>query len=76
MRLGDLFDVDADHRLAQPSRHLGQHVGVVVEGGGFDDRGGAVLGAPDLKMPEPTNTPSAPSCIIIAASAGWRSRRR
>jgi len=23
-----------------------------------------------LKMPEPTNTPSAPSCIIIAASAG------
>ena len=21
-------------------------------------------------MPEPTNTPSAPSCIIIAASAG------
>ena len=27
-------------------------------------------GLPDLKMPEPTNTPSAPSCIIIAASAG------
>ena len=27
-------------------------------------------GSPDLKMPEPTNTPSAPSCIIIAASAG------
>jgi hypothetical protein len=23
-----------------------------------------------LKIPEPTNTPSAPSCIIIAASAG------
>jgi len=27
-------------------------------------------GLPDLKMPDPTNTPSAPSCIIIAASAG------
>ena len=25
---------------------------------------------PDLKIPEPTNTPSAPSCIIRAASAG------
>jgi len=24
----------------------------------------------DLKMPEPTNTPSMPSCIIRAASAG------
>ncbi|PBI82560.1 hypothetical protein BKP42_68550 [Rhodococcus erythropolis] len=28
------------------------------------------FGLPDLKMPDPTNTPSAPSCIIIAASAG------
>src|SRR4029450_2714600 len=27
-------------------------------------------GLPDLKIPEPTKTPSAPSCIIIAASAG------
>ena len=27
-------------------------------------------GLPDLKMPEPTNTPSAPICIIRAASAG------
>ena len=27
-------------------------------------------GSPDLKMPEPMKTPSAPSCIIIAASAG------
>src|SRR5213080_3748882 len=27
-------------------------------------------GSPDLKMPLPTKTPSAPSCIIIAASAG------
>ena len=27
-------------------------------------------GSPDLKMPEPTKTPSAPSCIISAASAG------
>ena len=27
-------------------------------------------GSDDLKMPEPTNTASAPSCIISAASAG------
>ncbi len=27
-------------------------------------------GSPDLKIPEPTKTPSAPSCIIMAASAG------
>src|SRR3954462_1144936 len=27
-------------------------------------------GSSDLKMPEPTKTPSAPSCIISAASAG------
>src|SRR5438105_3099928 len=27
-------------------------------------------GSSDLKIPEPTNTPSAPSCIISAASAG------
>ena len=29
-----------------------------------------LAGSPDLKMPEPTNTPSAPRCIIRAASAG------
>ena len=27
-------------------------------------------GLPDLKIPDPTKTPSASSCIIIAASAG------
>ena len=27
-------------------------------------------GSPDLKIPEPTNTPSAPSCMQSAASAG------
>ena len=27
-------------------------------------------GLSDLKMPEPTKTPSAPSCIIMAASEG------
>ena len=30
----------------------------------------ACAGSSDLKMPEPTNTPSAPSCIISDASAG------
>ena len=69
--LRDVLHVDADHGLAEPARHLGQHVGIVVERGGLDDRRGPrSAGLPDLKMPEPTNTPSAPSCIIIAASAG------
>lgn len=29
-----------------------------------------LAGSPDLKIPEPTNTPSIPSCIMRAASAG------
>ena len=70
MRLRNLLHVDADHWLAQPARHLGQHVGVVVERGGLDDRGGALRGIARLEDPDPTKTPSAPSCIIIAASAG------
>ena len=44
----------------------------VVEVGGRLDDGARALAAGSalLKMPEPTNTPSAPSCIISAASAG------
>ena len=33
-------------------------------------RAARVAGSSDLKMPEPTNTPSAPSCITSDASAG------
>ncbi len=33
-------------------------------------RGPVAAGSSDLKIPEPTNTPSAPSAIISAASAG------
>ena len=33
-------------------------------------------GLPDLKMPEPPKTPAAPSCIIIAASAGFFTTRQ
>ena len=29
-----------------------------------------LAGLPDLKMPEPTKTPSQPNCIMSAASAG------
>jgi hypothetical protein len=68
--LGDLVDVDADHGLTEATGDLGDDVGVVVEGGRLDDRDARSAGLPDLKMPEPTKTPSAPSCIIIAASAG------
>ena len=42
VRLRDLLDVDADHRLAEPARDLGDHVGVVVERGGLDDGLGAL----------------------------------
>src|SRR2546429_685542 len=38
--LRDVVDVDADHGLAEPTGDLGDHVGVVVEGGGLDDGGG------------------------------------
>ena len=33
-------------------------------------------GSSDLKMPEPTNTPSAPSCITAPRRPAWRCRRR
>ena len=49
MRLRDLFDVDAHHRLTQAAGHLGQHIGVVVEGGGFHDRRGALRRVPGLE---------------------------
>ena len=42
MRLRHLLDVDADHRLAEATGHLGQHIGVVIEGGGLHDRRGAL----------------------------------
>jgi hypothetical protein len=36
----------------------------------LDDRLARASGSPDLKIPEPTKTPSAPSCMQSAASAG------
>src|SRR4029453_18879645 len=42
VRLGDVVDVDADHGFTQAAGDLGEHVGVVVERGGLDDRGGAL----------------------------------
>ena len=41
-RPGSVVDVDADHRLAEAAGDLGDHVGVVVERGRLDDRGGAL----------------------------------
>ena len=51
----DLVDVDADHGLAEAAGDLGDHVGVVVEGGGLDDRLGAlrrVAGLEDARADE------------------------
>ena len=42
VRLRDLVDVDAHHGLAEAARDLGDDVGVVEEGGGLDDRLGAL----------------------------------
>ena len=62
---------DADHRFAQPARDAREHFGVVEVRRRLDDRLRARrTGSPDLKMPEPTKTPSTPNCIISAASAG------
>src|SRR3954451_23100389 len=55
MGLRDVFDVDPDHRLAQPTAHLGDDVGVVVEGRGLDDRLGPlgwVAGLEDARPDE------------------------
>ena len=59
--------------MASPrsSESAGNELGVPVVGHGLHDgRARAWQGRRDLKMPEPTNTPSAPSCIMRAASAG------
>ncbi len=53
-----------------PRRDLGDDLGVVEVRRGLDDGLRHCSGSSDLKMPEPTKTPSAPSCIISAASAG------
>lgn len=68
--LGDVRDLDAHHGLAQIARDAGDGVGVVVVRRGLHDGPGALGRIADLKMPLPTNTPSQPSCIISAASAG------
>ena len=63
-------DLDAGHRLAQLARRGGTRSGsskcVVASTMARARRSGSA----DLKMPEPTKLPSAPSCIISAASAG------
>ena len=59
------------HRLAQALRRARDALGVLRSASSpRRSRGRAAGGSSDLKMPEPTNTPSAPSCIISAASAG------
>ncbi len=69
--LVELARLEALHRVAEAARGA-EHARRVVEvRRRLDDR--RARGAPGsslLKMPEPTNTPSAPSCIISDASAG------
>src|SRR3954452_8264779 len=42
--LAEGLDLDADHRLAEPGRHLGQHLRVVEVGRGLDDGGRPLRG--------------------------------
>ena len=49
MGFGDLVDVEADHGFAEAAGDLGEGVGVVVEGGGLDDRFGALGGVAALE---------------------------
>src|SRR5690606_7368134 len=49
VRDGDVVHVDADHGLTQAARNLGDHVGVVVERRGLDDRRGALGGITGLE---------------------------
>ena len=59
------------HRGAETTRHLRDDLGVGVVRGRLDDRlGPGRPGSSLLKMPEPTNTACAPSCITSDASAG------
>ena len=72
MRNRNVINIDAHHSLAQTARNLrdGRRVFIVL--GGLYNGACALLGVADLKIPDPTNTPSAPSCIIIAACGGRR----
>ena len=63
-------DLDAVHRLAQAERDLGDDARVGEVGRRPTMAEACAAGSELLKMPEPTNTPSAPSCIMSAASAG------
>ena len=55
----------------RPRGDAREHLGVAEVGRRLDDRLRARRdGSSDLKMPEPTKTPSAPSCMHSAASAG------
>ena len=68
--LGDRLEGDAAHRAPGSLRDLCDLLRVVVEACGSHDRFRHPSGLLASKMPEPTKTPSAPSCITSAASAG------
>ena len=69
--LVQLLDVEAGHRLAERAGRLGDRRRVLeVASWRATIARARTGGSSDLKMPDPTNTPSAPSCIISAASAG------
>ena len=69
--LVELARLERRHRAAEALGGLGDALGVGEVRRRLDDRAArGARGPRDLKMPEPTNTPSAPSCITSEASAG------
>ena len=67
---GELARLEARHRAAKALGGRGDALGVGEVRRRLDDRARARAGSSDLKIPEPTKTPSAPSCITSEASAG------
>ena len=70
--LVELARLEAEHRLAQPLARARDALGVRKWVVASTIARARTEGSEDLKIPEPTNTPSAPSCII----SGGVGRRR
>ncbi|KAL8140959.1 LOW QUALITY PROTEIN: hypothetical protein V2J09_006980 [Rumex salicifolius] len=63
-----IVEIDSHHGFPKVTAHIRQHRWVTVMT--CTIALALLAGSPLLKIPDPTNTPSHPSCIISAASAG------
>ena len=72
----DFVLVDADHGLTEVLGQACEQVASCQLAVACTMAAARLAGSPDLKMPEPTNTPSAPSSIMRLRRPGWPHRRR